>query len=55
MALWSKNPMHRIAPYIVWLFCSQDLIAAGFYACAGEYQKALYWLAGTTICATVSK
>ena len=55
MASSLKNPMHKIAANLVWVFCAQDLLAAIFYACAGEYQKALYWLAGATICATVPK
>lgn len=55
VALSMTKFIAHVAPYLIWVFCAQDLLAAIAYAVAGEYQKALYWLAGATICATVPK
>lgn len=45
----------RFAPYLVWLFCAQDLLLSICYLCGGKWQLGLYWLAGAAICATVPK
>jgi hypothetical protein len=47
--------MDKLAAYSIWFFCFGDIAVSIAYAVAGDWRKAIYWLACGTICATVSK
>jgi hypothetical protein len=47
--------MDKFAAAVIWFFCAGDVVISGAYLIAGDWRKALYWLACATICATVSK
>jgi hypothetical protein len=47
--------MHKIAPYLVWLFCAEDVIVSLAYLREGNWRWAGYWAAAALMMAVIPK